>query len=54
VRKVLARTPGRSPEMVLAAIRTIWAQPAADVREQLDEIIEANRRDRARRDRAAP
>ncbi len=39
LRNVLARIPRGSAEMVLAAIRTIWAQPdAAAVREQLDEI----------------
>lgn len=41
LRNVLARIPKGSAEMVLAAIRTIWAQPdAAAVREQLDEIAE--------------
>ncbi len=39
LRNVLARIPKGSAEMVLAAIRTIWAQPdAAAVREQLDEM----------------
>ncbi len=39
LRNVLARIPKGSAEMVLAAIRTIWAQPdAAAVREQLDEV----------------
>lgn len=39
LRNVLARIPRGSAEMVLAAIRTIWAQPdAATVHEQLDEI----------------
>ncbi len=39
LRNVLARIPKGSAEMVLAAIRTIFAQPdAASVREQLDEI----------------
>ena len=39
LRNVLARIPKGSAEMVLAAIRTIWAQPdGAAVREQLDEI----------------
>ncbi len=41
LRNVLARIPKGSAEMVLAAIRTIFAQPdAATVREQLDEIAE--------------
>lgn len=41
LRNVLARIPKGSAEMVLAAIRTIWAQPdGAAVREQLDEIVE--------------
>jgi putative transposase len=41
LRNVLARIPRGSAEMVLAAIRTIWAQPdAAAVREQLDEIAD--------------
>ncbi len=41
LRNVLARIPKGSAEMVLAAIRTIFAQPdAAAVREQLDEIAE--------------
>jgi putative transposase len=40
LRNVLARIPKGSAEMVLAAIRTIWAQPdAAAVAEQLDEIV---------------
>ena len=39
LRNVLARIPKGSAEMVLAAIRTIWAQPDATlVAEQLDEI----------------
>lgn len=39
LRNVLSRIPKGSAEMVLAAIRTIFAQPdAAAVREQLDEI----------------
>ncbi|MGO9207369.1 MAG: IS256 family transposase [Candidatus Limnocylindrales bacterium] len=39
LRNVLARIPKGSAEMVLAAVRTIWAQPdGAAVREQLDEI----------------
>ena len=39
LRNVLARIPRAGAEMVLAAIRTIFAQPdAAAVREQLDEI----------------
>jgi len=39
LRNVLARIPKGSAQMVLAAIRTIWAQPdAALVGEQLDEI----------------
>jgi putative transposase len=39
LRNVLARIPKGSAEMVLAAIRTIFAQPdAASVRDQLDEI----------------
>ena len=39
LRNVLARIPRGSAEMVLAAIRTIWAQPdAVAVRDQLDEI----------------
>src|SRR5688500_7654752 len=39
LRNVLARIPKGSAEMVLAAIRTIWAQPdAVLVRELLDEI----------------
>ena len=39
LRNVLARIPKGSAEMVLAAIRTIFAQPdAATVRDQLDEI----------------
>ena len=41
LRNVLARIPKGSAEMVLAAIRTIFAQPdAAAVRDQLDEIAE--------------
>jgi putative transposase len=41
LRNVLARIPRGSAEMVLAAIRTIFAQPdAAAVEEQLDEIVE--------------
>ena len=41
LRNVLARIPKGSAEMVLAAIRTIFAQPdAARAREQLDEIVE--------------
>ena len=41
LRNVLARIPKGSAEMVLAAIRTIFAQPdAAAVGEQLDEIVE--------------
>jgi transposase-like protein len=40
LRNVLARIPKGSAEMVLAAIRTIFAQPdAASVGEQLDEIV---------------
>jgi transposase-like protein len=40
LRNVLARIPKGSAEMVLAAIRTIFAQPdAAAVAEQLDEIV---------------
>ncbi len=40
LRNVLGRVPKGSAEMVLAAIRTIFAQPdAAAVSEQLDEII---------------
>jgi transposase-like protein len=39
LRNVLARIPKGSAQMVLAAIRTIWAQPDATlVGEQLDEI----------------
>jgi putative transposase len=39
LRNVLSRIPKGSAEMVLAAIRTIWAQPdAAAVRDQLDEV----------------
>lgn len=39
LRNVLARIPKGSGQMVLAAIRTIWAQPdAAAVRAQLDEV----------------
>ncbi len=41
LRNVLARIPKGSAEMVLAAIRTIFAQPdATAVREQLDVITE--------------
>jgi len=41
VRNVLARIPKGSTEMVLAAIRTIFAQPdAAAVAEQVDEIVD--------------
>ncbi len=41
LRNVLARIPKGSAEMVLAAIRTIWAQPdAVAVRDQLDEIAQ--------------
>ena len=41
LRNVLARIPKGSADMVLAAIRTIWAQPdAVAVREQLDEIAQ--------------
>jgi putative transposase len=41
LRNVLARIPKGSAEMVLAAIRTVFAQPdAASAREQLDEIVE--------------
>jgi len=41
LRNVLTRIPRGSAEMVLAAIRTIFAQPdAASVSEQLDEIVE--------------
>jgi transposase-like protein len=40
LRNVLSRIPKGSAEMVLAAIRTIFAQPdAAAVAEQLDEIV---------------
>jgi putative transposase len=39
LRNVLSRIPKGSSEMVLAVIRTIWAQPdAAAVRDQLDEV----------------
>ena len=39
LRNVLSRIPRGSADMVLAAIRTIWAQPdAATVRDQLDEV----------------
>jgi putative transposase len=39
LRNVLARIPKGSADMVLAAIRTIWAQPdAAAVADQLDEM----------------
>jgi len=41
LRNVLSRIPKGSAEMVLAAIRTVFAQPdAASAREQLDEIVE--------------
>ena len=41
LRNVLTRIPRGSAEMVLAAIRTIFAQPdAAAVAEQLDEIVD--------------
>ena len=41
LRNVLARIPKGSAEMVLAAIRTVFAQPdAAAVREQLDEVVD--------------
>jgi putative transposase len=41
LRNILARIPKGSAEMVLAAIRTIFAQPdAASAREQLDEIAD--------------
>lgn len=41
LRNVLTRIPRGSAEMVLAAIRTIFAQPdASSVSEQLDEIVE--------------
>jgi putative transposase len=41
LRNVLARIPKGSAEMVLAAIRTIFAQPdAVAVAEQVDEIVE--------------
>jgi len=41
LRNVLARIPRAQAQMVLAAIRTIWAQPdAAMVGEQLDEIAD--------------
>jgi putative transposase len=41
LRNVLARIPKGSAEMVLAAVRTIFAQPdAASAREQLDEIVD--------------
>jgi len=40
LRNVLARIPRGSAPMVLAVIRTIFAQPdAASVREQLDEVV---------------
>ena len=40
LRNVLARIPKGSAEMVLAAIRTIFAQPdATSVREQLDDVV---------------
>jgi transposase-like protein len=39
LRNVLARVPRASAQMVLAAVRTIFAQPdAASVREQLEEV----------------
>ena len=41
MRNVLAKVPKGSAEMVAAAIRTIFAQPAADqVREQLDDVAD--------------
>jgi len=41
LRNVLSRIPRGSAEMVLAAIRTVFAQPdAVSVGEQLDEIVE--------------
>ena len=41
LRNVLSRIPRGSAEMVLAAVRTIFAQPdAASAREQLDEVAE--------------
>ncbi len=41
LRNVLARIPKGSAEMVLAAIRTIFAQPdAVSAREQLDEVVD--------------
>jgi putative transposase len=41
LRNILARIPKGSADMVLAAVRTIFAQPdAASVHEQLDEIVE--------------
>ena len=41
LRNVLARVPRASAQMVLAAIRTIFAQPdAASVRAQLDEVAD--------------
>ena len=41
LRNVLARIPKGSAQMVLAAIRTVFAQPdAASVREQLDEVVD--------------
>ncbi len=40
LRNVLARVPKASAQMVLAAIRTIFAQPdAASCRAQLDEVV---------------
>jgi len=40
LRNVLSRIPRTSAPMVLAVIRTIFAQPdAASVREQLDEVV---------------
>jgi transposase-like protein len=41
LRNVMARIPRGSGEMVLAAIRTIFAQPdATSAREQLDEVVD--------------
>jgi putative transposase len=41
LRNILARIPKGSAQMVLAAIRTVFAQPdAAAVREQLDEVVD--------------
>ena len=40
LRNVLSRIPRASAPMVLAVIRTIFAQPdAVSVREQLDEVV---------------